>query len=322
MASKPIDGNGIGMEWWAARHPPADPTTSFAGKTILITGANTGLGFEATMKFAKLGASRLIFGVRSLSRGEDARARICRQTGYKQDNIQLYELDMSVFSSVKTFAETLSKEEPRLDIAILNAGIVMPSYQTSAEGYEMDLQVNALSTALLGALILPQLRKSALASNSQTHLEFVSSIAGRSASLDSFPEKTKVLDQANKASLFDARNQYAVSKLCLYTVVDGLVQATSSWNSDQGGPDVIINSVCPGPCRTTLAREMPAWIRSVIAVYQYYLARTAEEGSRTLVSGAALGTESHGKFWCSDMFCRCVFHTFCFFHLGFQANSN
>ena len=74
---------GLGLMWWSGRNPPSDPLTTLTGKTVLITGANVGLGFEAAIKFAKLKASRLIFGVRSLQRGEEAKARLCQQTGYE-----------------------------------------------------------------------------------------------------------------------------------------------------------------------------------------------------------------------------------------------
>lgn len=299
MSSTPPDGEGPGMMWWAARHPPTDPTTSFAGQTVLITGANTGLGYEAALKFAALGASRLIFGVRSLLKGEEARARICQQTGYNASNIQLYELEMSTFASVKVFAEMIAKES-RLDIAILNAGIVAPSYRLSPEGYEMSLQVTVLSTALLGMLLLPHLQKSAAISGKPSHLELVGSIAGRNVKPDTFSRSdAKILDQVNEPSFFGVQRQYNVGKLLLFYVLDGLVESTS-------GSDVIINAVCPGPCRTDLGRDFSIWLKVPMALIHSVLARSAEEGARSYVSGVTLGQEAHGQFWSADMFFRYV----------------
>ncbi|KAJ5370761.1 uncharacterized protein N7496_006853 [Penicillium cataractarum] len=299
MSSTPPDGDGLNMMWWAARHPPTDPTTSFAGQTVLITGANTGLGYEASLKFATWGASRLIFGVRSLHKGEEARARICQQTGYDACNIQLYELDMSTFASVKAFAEMAAKE-PRLDIAILNAGIMAPSYRLSPEGYEMSLQVTALSTALLGILLLPQLQNSPAISGKPAHLELVGSIAGRNVKPDIFSRSdAKILDQVNEPSFFGVHRQYNVTKLLLFYVLDGLVEFTSS-------SDVIVNAVCPGPCRTDLGRDFSSWLKVPMALIQSVLARSAEEGARSYVSGVTLGQEAHGQFWSADMFFRYV----------------
>ncbi|KAJ5160067.1 uncharacterized protein N7482_007071 [Penicillium canariense] len=301
MVSTPPEGEGLNMMWWAARHPPANPTTSFAGQTVLITGANTGLGYEAALKFAALGASRIIFGVRSLRKGEEARAKICQQTGYKPSNIQLYEIDMSTFASVKALAEATAKE-PRLDIAILNAGIAAPSYQLSPEGYEMSLQVMVLSTALLAILLLPQLRKSAAKSGTPAHLELVGSIAGRAVYPDTFsPNDAKILDQVNHAGFFGIQKQYNVTKLLLFYVMEGLVTSTSSLN-------VIINAVCPGPCRTSLGRDFSTVLKIPMAIFHSVCARSAEEGARSYVSGVTLGEEAHGQLWSADMFFRYALH--------------
>lgn len=297
MASTPPEGQGLGMMWWAARNPPANPTTSFAGKTILITGANIGLGFEAALKFATLGASRLIFGVRSLSKGNEAQEKICQQTGYHANQIVLHELDMSVFSSVMKFTEDIAKE-PRLDIAILNAGLFSSSYRLSPEGYEMSIQAMVLSTALLAIHLLPQLQKSAQIAGTPAHMEIVGSIAGRGIKCDTFSMNSAILDQVNQSSFFRAQRQYGVAKLFLFYVLDGLMESSAEGKY----PDVIINAVCPGPCRTSLGRDFPALLKIPMAAFHTMFARTAEQGARSYVSGVAMGFESHGKFWSSDMF--------------------
>lgn len=149
------------MSYWAARNPPP-PTVPFSGKTILITGANVGLGFEAALKFASLDAARLILGVRSLQRGEAAKKAICERTGYDAIKVVVMEVDMGVFASVRGFAERVAGIEGCVDVAVLNAGMAPSGYAVGPEGWEMALQVNVLSTALLGILLLPVLRKSAV----------------------------------------------------------------------------------------------------------------------------------------------------------------
>ena len=288
------------MMWWSARHPPANPSTSFSGKTILITGANVGLGFEAALKFAALDAAHLILGVRSLQRGEEAKIQMFQRTGYDTRNIRLYELDMSTFASVKAFAEMISKNETRLDVVILNAGMAAPSYKLSPEGYEMSLQVNVLSTTLLADLLLPQLRKSAELSGDPSHLDFVGSVAHRGVKADTFDfaDDTRILDQVNTEAFFNMERQYAVTKLFLMYVMDGLVEANSSRKN------VIITTTCPGLCRTNLGRDFPALIKILVGWFQLILARSAEEGSRSIVSAAALGREANGEFWSHDVFYR------------------
>lgn len=289
------------MILWGSRNRPTNPTVSFEGKTVLITGANTGLGFEAALKFAQLGASRIILGVRSLQKGEEARTRISEQVGYNVENIKLYEIDMGSFQSVKLFAQEVSQEE-ELHVAILNAGLAAPARRISPEGYEMSLQVHALSTALISIILLPKLRKTSLDSGVSTHLEIVGSIAGRGAKLDELSEKTPILDQVNEPSFFSSQKQYMFTKLFEFYVMQGLVQATESWRSSSPGPDVIINAVCPGLCRTTLGRDFPAFLRVPMEFAYSMIARTAEEGARSYVSGVTLGKEAHGELWSGDMF--------------------
>lgn len=289
------------MLWWAARHPPADPTTSFAGKTILITGANIGLGYEAAVKFASLGASKLIFGVRSLQRGEDAKASICQKTGYNPAKIKLYQLDMGKFASIDAFAALVTKEIPRIDIALLNAGIAAAAYNLSPEGYEMSLQVNVISTALLGILLLPKLRETAAATGQPTHLELVGSASHRDVKPEAFQvgKDESVLAKATSKEFFSAQQQYAITKLLLMYVLKGL--SANALKPGTSQPEVIVTAACPGLCRTNMGRDFAFVLKIIVGIFQRIFARSSEEGSRTLVSGTTLGPEAHGEFWTHDI---------------------
>src|ERR1700712_3348411 len=99
------------------------PKTSFSGKTVIITGSNTGLGREATRHAARLGASTLILAVRDLDKGNAAKDDIERSTGCAKDSTQVWHLDMADYSSVKNFAARASKDLERIDVLLANAGI-------------------------------------------------------------------------------------------------------------------------------------------------------------------------------------------------------
>jgi NAD(P)-dependent dehydrogenase (short-subunit alcohol dehydrogenase family) len=301
MADSPHDKQGISMFWWAKHNPPTDPKTSFAGKTVLITGANAGLGLESAVKFAALGASSLIFGVRSLQRGDDAKKLLCQRNGYLSSNIKLFQLDMSTFASVKKFADNVAKEVPNVDVAMLNAGIAASSYQVSPEGYEMSLQVNVISTALLAILLLPKLRQTSMKTGRPTHLEFVGSNgqAQVTSEMLKLGPEDKVIEKLGSKDFFNYMTQYQVSKLLLQYVVDSIAPQTLGTS---GEPEVIVTTVCPGLCRTNLGREFGTLLKVTNGIFQRIFARSCEEGSRTLVSGATLGPEAHGKFWSHDVF--------------------
>lgn len=136
--------------------PP--PDHDFIGQTVVITGANTGLGLEAARHMLKLNASHLILGVRNLSKGHAAKEELQKSTG-RTTPIDIFQLNMEDYESVKGFAASVSSL-PRVDVAILNAGKMSQEFYI-AEKDESTITVNVVSTMLLGLLILPKLRASA-----------------------------------------------------------------------------------------------------------------------------------------------------------------
>ena len=134
------------------------PTHDFNGQTVVITGGNTGLGLEAARYIVGLNASRVILGVRTLSKGEAAKADIEKSTG-RSDVIDIYHVDMENYDSVKSFATEVSKLS-RVDAVSLNAGKIAHEFYL-AEQDESTITVNVVSTMLLGILLLPKLRESA-----------------------------------------------------------------------------------------------------------------------------------------------------------------
>lgn len=137
--------------------PP--PDHDFTGQTVVITGANTGLGLEAARHMLKLNASHLILGVRNLSKGQSAKEELQESTG-KATPIDIFHLDMEDYESVNAFAASVSSALPRVDVAILNAGKMSQEFYI-AEKDESTITVNVVSTMLLALLLLPKLRASA-----------------------------------------------------------------------------------------------------------------------------------------------------------------
>ena len=143
--------------------PPADPKTSFKGKIVIATGSNTGLGFEATVKFVAHDAFLVILAVRDLKKGDQTKSLIEERTS-KKDRVEVWRLDMNSYGSIQGFAKRASTLD-HLDIAVLNAGVFMATYEESKYGWEQTVQINALSTALLGLLLLPKLKASKTKNN-------------------------------------------------------------------------------------------------------------------------------------------------------------
>lgn len=290
----------LSRQRWSATHPPKDPTVSFTGKTVLVTGANTGLGFEAALKFARLGASRLIFAVRTPSKGEAAKARILEATSLKDDFITILQVDLTDFDSVKAFVRDLEKETDHLDVALLNAGLGNPTFVKARSGWEMAVQVNVLSTALMAVLLLPLLRNAAKPGQTLPHLTFVNSNGHGLADRAWIGDHGSLLQAATAEKGWDAKKSYMMVKL-LGMAVMLAVARTAAATAESGKPQIIVTAVCPDLCKTDLGRNFKLVAKMIMVPFQALFARTAEEGSRSLVSATALGPESHGGFWHHDI---------------------
>ena len=288
---------GPKLLWWSARHPPNDPTVRFDNKTILITGANTGLGFEAALKYASLGAAKLILAVRTIDKGNAAKANIIQQTGFSAKSIIILQVDLDTFPSVQQFVKDLDRSTDCIDVALLNAGVGPPSYKQSPEGFEMALQVNVLSTALMALLLLPKLRHTAQARQTLVHVTFVNSIAHADVKTEWFQGKT-LLKAANEEKSWDAQKSYGMIKLLGMAAMKGVAKAAA--NGPHGNA-IVVNACCPSLCKTDLGRDWGRGMKVMMSGMQAIFARTAEQGARTLVSATALESSSSGQFWSHDI---------------------
>ncbi|KAL9565668.1 hypothetical protein ACKAV7_009850 [Fusarium commune] len=148
------------------------PTASFEGKTVIITGSNTALGFEAAKHIIKLGAARLITAVRSTEKGEAAKRVLAESTGCDSAILEVWPLDLASYASVKAFAARANTQLPRIDAVIENAGTASEKWSW-AEDNESMVTVNVISTFLLALLLLPKLRETAARYNTRPNLTIV-----------------------------------------------------------------------------------------------------------------------------------------------------
>jgi len=162
--------------------PPVEPE-DLSGKTVVVIGANVGLGFEAAKHFAKMNPDRIILGCRSKERGEAAATKLKKETGY--GSAELWIIDLARISSVVDFAERFEKDGGRIDILLLNAGTTpFVGQQLTADGYEPTFQVNNLCTSLLALLLLPIILRTAEKHHTSPRIVVVSSEVHYRAKLD------------------------------------------------------------------------------------------------------------------------------------------
>lgn len=136
-----------------------EPSTSFVSKTAIVTGANGGLGKEMVKHLIRLGASKIICGCRSLSRGTDAKKEIEGVSKCKSNVIEVWEVDLESPPSIRIFVER-ANGLPRLDVVINLTGVRCFSFQVIYDT-ERTLAVNNIGTFLLALPLIPKLKETA-----------------------------------------------------------------------------------------------------------------------------------------------------------------
>jgi NAD(P)-dependent dehydrogenase (short-subunit alcohol dehydrogenase family) len=124
------------------------------GRVAVITGANTGLGYETALALAAHGA-HVVVAVRNLDKGKDAISRIVAQS--PQADVALQELDLTSLESVRTAARQLRADHDRIDLLINNAGVMYPPKSTTKDGFELQFGTNHLGHFALTGLLLDRL---------------------------------------------------------------------------------------------------------------------------------------------------------------------
>ncbi|CAG1967028.1 unnamed protein product [Fusarium graminearum] len=269
---------------------PLPKDLSLTESTIIITGANTGIGYATAEKLLSLNLKRLIIAVRTLSKGESAAAKL--RTQYSKAEILVWQVDMLSHKSVQDFANKC-KTLDRIDLAILNAGSQWTRFELSPEGHESSFQVNYLSTVLLATLLLPTLKQKAPAGQ-PGRLTIVNSGTSLMAEFPNIDDDNVLAHYDDETKFSGGMNpmpSYAKHKGLAHFWVYKLAERLSS-------DDVIVNLVDPGLVRNTgLQQQGNFVVRQVLAVMKWLIARNLEQGASTLVQASVvMGKESHGSY--------------------------
>lgn len=266
--------------------PPTN--TDLSNKVAIVTGANTGLGFECVRQLLTFKISRVILAVRSIQKGDAAAMRLLKV--FPEATVEVWSLDMKSYGSVQAFARRVGNDLTRLDIAILNAGVGKLKHDMIPDtGHEEIVQINYLSTVLLCILMLPILKKKSPA-GIPGRLLVVSSAVALTAK---FPEASlsPLLQSFDDPKTFDPRQQYGLSKLLGHMFLYKLVDYVSA-------DDVVVNIIEPGFTKgTELHRDVSGILTGVLAMMHALLGRTVQHsGTKYLDATIVKGKESHGCY--------------------------
>ncbi|KAI1893390.1 hypothetical protein AGOR_G00123240 [Albula goreensis] len=233
------------------------------GKTVIITGGNTGIGKTTALDLARRGA-RVILACRSKQRAEAAVNDIRRESG--NNEVVYMQLDLASLKSVCSFAETFLKTEPRLDLLINNAGLYMQG--KTEDGLGMMLGVNHIGHFLLTNLLLDRLKECG-----PSRVVIVSSVAHRFGSIDfNCLNFNKALGVGE--SFMDTMKIYSHSKLCNALFAHELAKRLQ-------GTNVTCYSLHPGAINSELARNASSLVLALIKPITMLFFKDVEAGAQT-----------------------------------------
>ncbi|KAM9842826.1 retinol dehydrogenase 14a [Aulostomus maculatus] len=234
------------------------------GKTVIVTGANSGIGRATAATIVRL-QGRVIMACRDVDGAEQTAREILQETGADRSRLVVRRLDLASLSSVRTFCRDVIKEEPRIDVLINNAGIYQCPYATTEDGFEMQFGVNHLGHFLLTHLLLDLLKSSA-----PSRIVVVSSKLYKHGHIN--------FEDLNSEHSYDKAFAYSRSKLANLLFTCELARRLE-------GSGVTVNALSPGVVRTNLGRHVhiPVLAKPLFNLLSWSLFKSPEEGAQTAV---------------------------------------
>jgi len=251
------------------------------GTTVVVTGANSGLGYEGTKAFADAGAT-VVMACRSEERGEQAATDIRREV--RGGNLVVRVCDLADLDSVATFAEEVREEAEGIDVLCNNAGVMAIPRQETADGFEMQLGVNHFGHFALTGHLLPELR----ASEGESRVVTQSSQAHTAGEMD--------FDDLQSEREYGKWSAYGRSKLANLLFAYELQRRLDDHDED------IVSVAChPGYADTELQfrgpREMGSSVRmSAMKVANRLLGQSAERGALPMLYAATSDAVTGGEY--------------------------
>lgn len=242
------------------------------GKIAVVTGANSGLGYETTVVLAQKGF-KVIMACRNKKKAEKAKAQIIKKN--LNADLVIMELDLTKLSSVRSFAKLFDSIFKKLDLLINNAGIMVPPFSKTADGFESQMGVNYFSHFLLTGLLLPQLSK-----GENSRIVSLGSNAHLKAIID--------FDNLNSKKGYSKMGAYRQSKLsCL------IFSYELQRKLEKAGSSVISVAAHPGVSNTNLGQYLPEIAKIIASLFIPFFTHPQDKAALPIIQ-AALGLNVKG----------------------------
>ena len=235
--------------------------TEMSGKTVLVTGATSGIGEEAALALAKLGAHVVVHG-RSAEKGEATLVRIRAEV--PDASLEFLQADLASLDAVRAAAQGFLASDRPLDVLLNNAGAMHTTRKVTADGFEMTFGVNHLACFALTLHLLPALKAARGA-----RVVSVASEAHRQAT------RGMPWDDLQNEAGYSAFRVYAESKLANILFARELARRLE-------GTGITSNSLHPGVVATGFARNDAGWMSTLWAALAVFL-RSPAKGAATSI---------------------------------------
>lgn len=249
-----------------------DKITSQKGRLAIVTGANTGLGFETALHLARK-EMKVIMACRNMVKAEKAKHHILRKL--PNADLEIMKIDLSHLKSVRDFAVDFLAKHNRLDVLINNAGIMVPPYIKTEDGFESQMASNYFGHFLLTGLLLNTIIKTP-----NSRIVPVASIAHKKGKIN--------FENLNFEKKYSPTAAYRQSKLaCLmfsYELQRRLKKA---------GLKTLSIAAHPGVSITDIGRNVPKWMYNIALPFMPLVTHTPDKGALPIVY-AALGADVNG----------------------------
>jgi len=246
-----------------------------SGRVFFVTGANSGLGYHTAKLLAGRGA-RVLLGCRSAEKAEAAMADI--RAVYPDADMRFVSLDLGDLKSIHNAAKLVAKE-PRLDVLVNNAGIMMPPREETADGFESQFGVNHLGTFALTGLLLDK-----LAEGQEPRVVITASMAHRSGRID--------FDDINAEEGYSRWGRYAMSKLANLLHMYELDRRLRA-----AGSPVKAVACHPGVADTELTKNFPGVLVSLFRPVSSLFMNSAAQGAWPTLAAAAGDDVEGGEYF-------------------------
>jgi NAD(P)-dependent dehydrogenase (short-subunit alcohol dehydrogenase family) len=264
------------MAKWTATDIP-DQT----GRVAVITGANTGLGYETAAALAAHGA-HVVLAVRNLDKGKDAATRIAATT--PNADVALQELDLTSQESIHAAAEQLRSDYDRIDLLINNAGVMWTPKSTTKDGFELQFGTNHLGHFAFTGLLLDRLLPVA-----GSRIVTVSSIGHRLRADIHF-------DDLQWERSYDRVAAYGQSKLANLLFTYELQRRLAPHGT------TIAAAAHPGGSQTELSRNLPPLLRRIFTLVEPLVSQDASRGALPQLRAATDPSAPGGQYYGPDGF--------------------